>query len=55
VGVVQAKAPLTDAEPPVSVDDASVWPYVIAVAAGHADTVGVAGFTVTLTEPGTVL
>jgi hypothetical protein len=39
--VVQANDPLTDAVPPVSVDDASVWPYVIALAAGHAATVGV--------------
>jgi hypothetical protein len=55
VGVVQVKAPLTDAEPPLSVDNASVWPYVIALAVGHADTVGVALFTVTLAEPATVL
>jgi hypothetical protein len=55
VGVVQAKTPLTDADPPLSADDASVWPYVIALAAGHAETVGVAGFTVTLTVPGIVL
>ena len=55
VEVVQVNRPLTDAVPPLSVDDASVWPYVIALAAGHADTVGVALFTVTLTEPATVL
>jgi hypothetical protein len=38
---VQAKVPDTDAVPPVSVDEASVWPYVIAPAAGQAVTVGV--------------
>jgi hypothetical protein len=54
VEVVHANVPLTDAVPPVSVDDASVWPYVIAFAVGHAVTVGVALFTVTFTEPVTV-
>jgi hypothetical protein len=53
--VVQVNVPLTDAVPPVSVEDANDWPYVIALAVGHADTVGVALFTVTLTEPVTVL
>jgi hypothetical protein len=53
VGVVQANVPLP--EPPLNVDDASVWPYVIALAVGHADTIGVALFTVTLAEPATVL
>jgi hypothetical protein len=55
VGVVQANVPPTDAVPPVSVEDASVWPYVSALAAGHADTAGVALLTVTLAEPATVL
>jgi hypothetical protein len=55
VGVVQEKAPGTDATPPLSVDDASAWPNVIALAVGHDDTVGVALFAVTLTEPATVL
>jgi hypothetical protein len=55
VGVVQVKVPGTDAAPPVSVEDASVWPYVIALAVGHTDTAGAALFTVTLAEPATVL
>ena len=54
-GVVKAKLPDTDAEPPLSVDDASVWPYVIALAVGHVVTDGVALLTVTLTEPTAVL
>jgi hypothetical protein len=55
VGVVQVNRPLTDAVPPLSVEDASVWPTVIALADGQADTVGVALLTVTLTEPVTAL
>jgi hypothetical protein len=55
VDEVQANVPPTDAVPPVNIEDASVWPYVIALAAGHADTVGVALVTVTLTVPATVL
>jgi hypothetical protein len=55
VGVVQVNVPPTEAEPPLSVDDASVCPYVIALAVGHTDTVGVALFTVTLVKPVTVL
>jgi hypothetical protein len=54
-GVVQAKEPGTDAVPPLKVDKDSVWPEVIALAVGHAVTVGVAWFTVTLTVPATVL
>jgi hypothetical protein len=54
-GVVQAKEPGTDAVPPLKVDKDSVWPEVIALAVGHADTVGVAWLTVTLTVPATVL
>jgi hypothetical protein len=54
VDVVQEKAPAADAAPPLNVDEASVWPKVIALAAGHADTVGVALFTITPTEPATV-
>jgi hypothetical protein len=53
--VVHEKVPVTDAVPPLNADDASVWPYVIALAVGHAVTVGVALFTVTLAEPATVL
>jgi hypothetical protein len=41
VGVVKAKPPGTDATPPVSVDEARVCPTVMALAAGHVDTVGV--------------
>jgi hypothetical protein len=54
-GAVQANVPLTDAAPPLSVDDASVCPAVIALAVGHAVTVGVALFTVTLAVPVIVL
>jgi hypothetical protein len=39
--VVQEKDPDTDAVPPLSVEEASVWPYVIGLAVGHAVTVGV--------------
>jgi hypothetical protein len=53
-GVVHANVHAVEAVPPVSVDDASVWPYVIPPAAGHAVTDGVAALTVTLTDPGTV-
>jgi hypothetical protein len=53
--VVQENAPGTDAVPPLSVDEASVCPKAIALAVGHADTVGVAMLTATLTEPATVL
>jgi hypothetical protein len=42
VGVVQLKAPGTDPVPPVSVDADKACPYVIALAVGHALTVGVA-------------
>jgi hypothetical protein len=55
VGVVHAKVPATEAVPPVSVEDASVWPYVMPLAVGHADTVGVALVTVTSTDPATVV
>jgi hypothetical protein len=53
VGVVNAKLPATEPVPPLSVEEASVCPYVIALAVGHAEgeTVGVALFTVTLTVP----
>ena len=48
MGVVHEKVPGTDALPPVSVEDASVCPEVMALAVGHAETVGVASrFTVT--------
>ena len=48
-GVVQAKAPGTEAVPPVSVDAESAAPAVMALAAGHADMVGAALFTVSST------
>ena len=51
VGAVHEKLPPTDPLPPVSVEEASVCPYVIALAVGHVLTVGVALFTVT--EPAT--
>jgi hypothetical protein len=41
VAAVHANVPLTEAVPPVSVDNASDWPYVIVLAAGHAVMVGV--------------
>ena len=54
-GVVQAKVPPTEAEPPVNVEEAKVCPYVMVLAVGHAVTVGVALFTITLIEVLTVL
>ena len=55
-GVVQANVPGTEAVPPVSVDEARVWPEVMALAVGQTVTVGVVLlFTVTVTEPVTVL
>src|SRR5215472_8717605 len=54
-GVVHAKVPGIEAVPPVRVDEARVWPKVMALAVGHADTVGAALFTVTVTVPITVL
>jgi len=39
---VNANEPATEAEPPLKVEDAKVWPYVIAVAAGAPTIVGVA-------------
>ena len=55
VGAVHANAPATDPVPPFSDDDASVWPYAIVLAVGHAETVGVAWPTVTITDPVTVV
>jgi hypothetical protein len=54
-GIVNANVPGTGvlfdiADPPVSADEASVCPYVIALAVGHV-MVGVAMFTCTLTRP----
>jgi hypothetical protein len=49
LGVVQAKDPLTDAVPPLNVEEASVCPKLIALAVGQAGTVGVALFTVSWT------
>ena len=54
-GALNAKLPATEAVPPLSVEFARVCPKVIALAAGHAVTVGVALFTVTLTDPVTVV
>jgi len=59
-GDVKANVPLTavplaEAVPPVSVDCDSLPPKVIALAVGHAVTVGVAWLTVTVTEPVTVV
>ncbi len=56
VDVLHAKVPLTVvpfavAVPPVSVDDASVWPYVIALAEGNAEMVGVTGVFVVVPLP----
>jgi hypothetical protein len=53
VEVVHAKLPATEAVPPVSVELASVWPYVKLDAVGQALTVGVAFVTVTLAVPTT--
>ena len=55
LGEVKAKAPATEAEPPLSVDEDSVWPYVMALAVGHAVTFGVTMPTVTCTVPVTVV
>jgi hypothetical protein len=55
-GAVQAKPPDTEAVPPANVEEVNVCPKVMALAAGHADTVGdVELFDVTLTCPATVL
>ena len=59
MGVVHAKVPLTAvpfavAVPPDRVDDASVWPYVIPLAAGDTEIVGAAAATVSVTDPVTV-
>jgi hypothetical protein len=45
LGVVHAKVPPTDAVPPLRVEEARVCPYVIALAVGQAETVGVTGLT----------
>jgi len=54
VGVVKVNMPATGvlpdiAEPPLRVDEANVWPKVIALAVGNVN-VGVALFTSTFTE-----
>jgi hypothetical protein len=54
-GVVQLKVPATEAVPPLSADEASVWPTVMEPAVGQADTVGVALFTVIVTDAVAVL
>jgi len=51
VEVVKAKVPATEPVPPESVELASVCPKVMALAVGHAETVGVALLTVTFAEP----
>jgi hypothetical protein len=51
LGVVQAKMPAGVEEPPVNVEDASVWPGAIPLATGQADMLGVAFAIVTLTVP----
>jgi hypothetical protein len=43
VGAVQENIPLTEADPPVNVDDDSAWPYVMALAVGHTEMLGVIG------------
>ena len=53
-GPTNAKLPATEALPPVSVESESAWPGVILLAMGQV-TLGVAGFTVTLAVPLTVL
>ena len=42
VGVAKAKVPGTEAAPPLSVEEARVWPMMIAEAVGGVVTVGVA-------------
>ena len=51
LGAVKAKLPFTEATPPLNVDDASVCPYVIAVAVGQTLTTGVAWLTKTVVVP----
>jgi len=41
-GVVHVNIPATEAVPPLNVEEARVWPTVIALADGHTETVGVA-------------
>ena len=47
--ITQAKPPDTEPNPPVRVESANVWPYVMDVAVGTVRIVGVTLFTVTLT------
>jgi hypothetical protein len=55
VGTVKANEPAGVEAPPDSVEEASVWPYVIELAVGHVVTDDVALFTVTLAVPVNVL
>ena len=50
LGFAKAKLPAVEADPPMSVAFASVWPYVITEASGGARIVGAAGPTVTFTD-----
>ena len=50
LGFAKTKLPAVEAEPALSVDEASVWPYVMTEASGGAKIVGAAGPTVTLTD-----
>jgi hypothetical protein len=54
-GVVQAKLPAGVEAPPLNAEEARVWPDAIPLAAGHADTMEVALFIVTLAVPVIVL
>lgn len=54
-GDIHAKVPGTDADPPLKTEEDSACPTVMALAVGHAVTVGVALFTVTGAVPVTVL
>ena len=50
LGSAKTKLPAVEAEPALSVEEASVWPYVMTEASGGARIVGAAGPTVTLTD-----
>jgi hypothetical protein len=54
-GVVHVKLPAGVEAPPLNVEEARVWPDAILLAAGHADTMEVALFIVTLPVPVNVL
>ena len=50
LGSAKEKLPAVEEEPPLSVEEANVCPYVITEASGGAKIVGAAGPTVTLTD-----